>query len=56
MRKIAINGFGRIGRASLQVILGTHCLEAVAKNGLMSIENAAHLFKCDSVYGVYGGD
>ena len=55
MKKIAINGFGRIGRAALKVILETPGLEVVAVNDLMSIENAAYLFKYDSVYGVHKG-
>jgi len=56
MKTIAINGFGRIGRAALKVILNTPGLEVVAVNDLMSIENAAYLFKYDSVYGVYNGE
>ena len=56
MKKIAINGFGRIGRASLKVILDTQGLEIVALNDLMSIENAAYLLKFDSVYGKFNGD
>ncbi len=56
MKKIAINGFGRIGRAALKVILETAELEVVAVNDLMSIENAAYLFKYDSVYGVFKGN
>jgi glyceraldehyde 3-phosphate dehydrogenase len=56
MKRIAINGFGRIGRASLKVILKTTDLEVVAVNDLMSIENAAYLFKYDSVYGVHEGE
>lgn len=56
MKKIAINGFGRIGRAALKVILETPGLEVVAVNDLMSIENAAYLFKYDSVYGAYKGE
>lgn len=51
MKKIAINGFGRIGRASLKIILDTAGLEVVAVNDLMSLENAAYLFKYDSIYG-----
>jgi glyceraldehyde 3-phosphate dehydrogenase len=51
MKKIAINGFGRIGRASLKVILDEPGLEVVAINDLMTIENAAYLFKYDSIYG-----
>ncbi len=53
MKKIAINGFGRIGRAALKVITDTPGLEVVAINDLMSIENAAYLLTYDSVYGKY---
>ena len=53
MKRVAINGFGRIGRASLKIILKTSGLEIVAVNDLMSIDNAAYLLKYDSVYGIY---
>ena len=53
MKRIAINGFGRIGRASLKVIMDTAGLELVAINDLLSIRNAAYLLKYDSVYGPY---
>ncbi len=53
MKKIAINGFGRIGRAALKVIIDTPGLEVVVINDLMNIENAAYLLKYDSVYGRY---
>lgn len=53
MKRIAINGFGRIGRASLKVILETPALEIVAINDLMTLENAAYLLSYDSVYGKY---
>ena len=53
MKRIAINGFGRIGRASLKVIINTTGLEVVAINDLLTIENAAYLLKYDSVYGIY---
>ena len=56
MKKIAINGFGRIGRAALKVILHTPGLEVTAINDLMSISNAAYLLKYDSVYGKYIND
>jgi glyceraldehyde 3-phosphate dehydrogenase len=52
MKKIAINGFGRIGRACLKIILDTPGLEVVAINDLMSLENAAYLFRHDSIYGL----
>lgn len=53
MKRIAINGFGRIGRAALKVILEIPELELVAINDLMSLDNAAYLLKYDSVYGKY---
>lgn len=53
---IAINGMGRIGRASLKVILDTPGLELVAVNDIVSIENTAYLIKYDSVYGIYEKD
>ena len=51
--KIAINGMGRIGRASLKVILDTPDLNLVAINDIVPIENIAYLIKYDSVYGIY---
>jgi len=53
MKRIAINGFGRIGRAALKIILETPGLQIVAVNDLMNIDNAAYLLKYDSVYGKY---
>jgi glyceraldehyde 3-phosphate dehydrogenase len=55
MKRIAINGFGRIGRASLKVIFDTPGLELMAVNDLMDIDNAAYLLRYDSVYGKYEG-
>ena len=51
--KIAINGMGRIGRASLKVILDTPDLDLVAVNDIVPIENIAYLIKYDTVYGIY---
>ena len=53
MKRIAINGFGRIGRAALKIVMDTPGLEIAAVNDLMSIDNAAYLLKHDSVYGKY---
>ncbi len=53
MKRIAINGFGRIGRSALKIIEETPDLEVVAINDLMSLENAAYLLQYDSVYGKY---
>ncbi len=52
MTKIAVNGFGRIGRLTLRRILENHPdLEVTAVNDLMDAETAAYLLKHDSVYG-----
>lgn len=53
MKKIAINGFGRIGRAALKVIMETPGMEVIAINDLLTIDNAAYLLRYDSVYGIY---
>jgi glyceraldehyde 3-phosphate dehydrogenase len=53
MAKIAINGFGRIGRTAFKIILNTPGLEVVAINDLVSAENLAYLLKYDSAYGTY---
>jgi glyceraldehyde 3-phosphate dehydrogenase len=53
MAKIAINGLGRIGRATLKIILDTPGLELAAVNDIVSPENLAYLLKFDTVYGRY---
>lgn len=50
--KIAINGFGRIGRAVFKIAL-ERGLNVVAINDLHGIEDAVYLLKYDSVYGRY---
>lgn len=54
MTRIAINGFGRIGRPSLKIAFEKEGLEVVAINDLTDLQTAAHLFKYDSSYGRYG--
>ncbi|AHX11356.1 glyceraldehyde-3-phosphate dehydrogenase, type I [Neorickettsia helminthoeca str. Oregon] len=51
--RVAINGFGRIGRAVLRILMGSNRgdVEIVAVNTPGSIENCVHLLKYDSVYG-----
>lgn len=56
MIKIAINGFGRIGRPSFKIAFGKENVEIVAINDLMDLKTAAHLLKYDSSYGVYSKD
>ncbi len=51
--KIAINGFGRIGRTAFQIALQNKNLEVVAINDLTKTDILAHLLKYDSVYGIY---
>ena len=55
MKKIAINGFGRIGRLTLRVLLERNDMEVVAINDLADVATLAHLFKYDSSYGPYKG-
>ncbi|MFM2350745.1 MAG: hypothetical protein RIR04_1711, partial [Pseudomonadota bacterium] len=51
--KVAINGFGRIGRNVLRAILesGRTDIEVVAINDLGPVETNAHLLRFDSVHG-----
>jgi len=51
--RIAINGFGRIGRAILKLVIDEPALEVVAINDLADIENLAYLLRFDTVYGRY---
>lgn len=51
--RIAINGFGRIGRSALKIAFEKKNVEVVAINDLTTIENLAYLLKHDSVYGRY---
>ncbi len=55
MLKVAINGFGRIGRSAFKVAIEKHSedLEIVAINDLTSPAVLAHLLKYDSAYGVW---
>jgi glyceraldehyde 3-phosphate dehydrogenase len=53
MAKVAINGLGRIGRATFKIILETPELELVAVNDLVPPDNLAYLLKYDTVYGRY---
>ncbi|HNQ40270.1 MAG: type I glyceraldehyde-3-phosphate dehydrogenase [Candidatus Cloacimonas sp.] len=57
MTNIAINGFGRIGRLVLRVILNSHPeLNVVAINDLTDAKTLAHLFKYDSVHKIFPGN
>ncbi|MEM1321283.1 MAG: type I glyceraldehyde-3-phosphate dehydrogenase [Bacteroidota bacterium] len=54
-KKIAINGFGRIGRLTLRQLLQNDTVEVVAINDLTDNATLAHLFKYDSAQGAFGG-
>ena len=56
--KVAINGFGRIGRNVLRAIIesGRTDIEVVAINDLGPVETNAHLFRFDSVHGRFPGE
>lgn len=53
--RIAINGFGRIGRVTARLLLQRDDMELVAINDLSDERTLAHLFKYDSVHGVHPG-
>ena len=52
-KKIAINGFGRIGRNFLRQIINYSDYEVVAVNDIASIDIMVHLLKYDSIHGVF---
>jgi len=54
--KIAINGFGRIGRSFARLAAKRSDLELVAINDLGDLGNLAYLFKYDSAYGKFAGE
>jgi glyceraldehyde 3-phosphate dehydrogenase len=54
--RVAINGFGRIGRVTARLILQRTDIELVAVNDLTDTLTLAHLFKYDSVHGVFPGE
>lgn len=56
MTKIAINGFGRIGRCVARIVAGRDDVELVAINDTTSIELTEYLFKYDSVHRAFAGD
>jgi len=54
--RIGINGFGRIGRLVTRAAIDDPEIEIVAINDLTDAKTLAHLFKYDSVHGVYCGE
>jgi len=54
--RVAINGFGRIGRCFLRASKGYQEFEVVAINDLTDAKTLAHLLKYDSVHGIFAAD
>ncbi|MBR5705749.1 MAG: type I glyceraldehyde-3-phosphate dehydrogenase [Deltaproteobacteria bacterium] len=54
--KVAINGFGRIGRLVLRRALATGGVDIVAINDLTDAKTLAHLLKYDSVHGIFNAE
>ncbi len=56
MKRIAINGFGRIGRLVFRQLVSRPSFEVVAINDLTDVETLAHLLKYDSIHGLFPGE
>jgi glyceraldehyde 3-phosphate dehydrogenase len=54
--RVAINGFGRIGRITMRALLEKKNIEVVAINDLTDIKTLTHLFKYDSVHRQFSGN
>ncbi|MBF4983647.1 type I glyceraldehyde-3-phosphate dehydrogenase, partial [Nonlabens mediterrranea] len=54
--KVAINGFGRIGRTFLRTVIEHENIEVVAINDLAPTHVMAHLLKYDSIHGTLSQD
>jgi len=54
--RVAINGFGRIGRTLLRVLIHRDDIEVVAINDLADAQTMAHLFRYDSIHGKWRGE
>ena len=53
MTNVAINGLGRIGRATLKIVMDTTDLNLVAANDIGTSESVENLVRYDTVYGRY---
>lgn len=56
MIKLAINGFGRIGRSVFRLLQGHSSIEVVAINDLADSKTLSHLLKYDSIHGILNKD
>ncbi|MDA0731915.1 MAG: type I glyceraldehyde-3-phosphate dehydrogenase [Bacteroidetes bacterium] len=55
-KRIAINGFGRIGRMSFRILEERNDVEVVGINDLTDVKTLAHLLRFDSVHGKFSGE
>ncbi len=55
MTRIAINGFGRIGRLTFRMLTKMDGVDVVAINDLTDVKTLAHLLKYDSAHGIFDG-
>lgn len=56
MTRVAINGFGRIGRITMRALLMKQNIDVVAINDLTDVKTLTHLFKYDSVHRQFNGE
>ena len=56
MKRIAINGFGRIGRLAFRQLVSRPAFQVVAINDLTDVETLAHLLRYDSIHGLFPGE
>ncbi|MEY3398495.1 MAG: hypothetical protein RL220_1089, partial [Bacteroidota bacterium] len=56
MKRVAINGFGRIGRMCFRILQERTDIEVVAVNDLTDVPTLVHLLKYDSVHGRFSGE
>ena len=56
MKRIAINGFGRIGRLAFRQLVSRPNFQVVSINDLTDVETLAHLLKYDSIHGLFPGE
>ena len=54
MIRIAINGFGRIGRRVFRLLMDNASIEVVAINDVADSSTLSHLLKYDSIHGIFG--
>ncbi len=56
MKRIAINGFGRIGRLAFRQMISNPAFQVVAINDLTDVNTLSHLLKYDSIHGLFPGE